>query len=144
MVPVKYDSKVLWHSSYQGVGSVSLCVDSGQVVTALTHGIMWLPLGPLYTAHLPTFQRLPLGTPPHCEKLNPLRETTCRYYGLSFSHPVQAPDGCAETNLEAPDIMKKLRDTPTVPESLTHRIGEQKKMVVGLCHVVLVFITKQS
>ncbi|VCX31619.1 unnamed protein product, partial [Gulo gulo] len=37
--------------------------------------------------------------------------------------PAQAPDGCAETNLEAPDIMKKLRATPTVPESLTHRVG---------------------
>lgn len=39
VVLVKCDSKVLWLPSYQGVGSVSLPVDSGQVVTALTDGI---------------------------------------------------------------------------------------------------------
>lgn len=47
--------------------------------------------------------------------------------------PAQAPELCAEANLEAPDVMKKSRATPTVPEFLTPRIGEQKKMVVGLC-----------
>ena len=39
VVIVKHGSRLLWHSSYQGVGSVSLPVDSGQIVTTLANRI---------------------------------------------------------------------------------------------------------
>lgn len=62
----------------------------------------------------------------------------CRCYALSFSHSSPgARHVCAEANFEAPDIMKRLRATPTVRELLTHRMCEQEKMMLVLCCGVL-------
>lgn len=90
VVVVKPGSNALWCSFYQGAGSLSLLVDSGQVVDqwSMAEGLekaMCLLLG-LFTMFI--FQPL-LGRPflPYCEKHNPHGEATCGCSGLSFSQP---------------------------------------------------------